>query len=621
MSDERDASPNLEDTLVEWINTFEGLSKHCASFSDLSDGIVFGEVLSQISPAHLDSGSIKHEALSNDFLKLSNVRLVVSALEAFYSEEAGLGGQVLIDATAIAADADRQQIENTARLLLGMLVETKDNARFVQNIMKLSPSHQAHIMRLIQQITSHNSQQRSLHQRSLSTDDDEFFKELDAKAQQEPGGDELGIDETAADKPAAAADAELGLLRLEHDELLAETGRMRQERDELQRMLKSVERELSDERKANAQLKAQQQHEHQLASPPAAPLRSLLVDESDWAEQRANMERELEDKNVQITELKKKIDDLSALASEARSIRDSIDIYKERAAMAETLEERLKKLQLKADSVGELKKQIKALEQQNDGYMKQIIELDEAAKKAQALKPQLDKYKELLTAVQADKAALMATLDEKDGEIVRAREAHSQLRIEHRQLAQQLERLERKQGLESQLLSGSPAADRTDELAAEQPVADSLLDMSTREKLHRLELDNQRLRAAASDSSRQELEDKLDDATRLNSKYALDIQALQRRLKDADAGGTSAASSTAAAELQAKLTALEAEHNRTTLELHSLQAKMKAAADIMHSFIHSCIQACMRSFLLLRCVCCPWLSSSRCLVSCCCCCC
>lgn len=90
-----------------------------------------------------------------------------------------------------------------------------------------------------------------------------------------------------------------------------------------------------------------------------------------------------------------------------------MDMLREEASKVADLEERVKKLQVKSETVPDLKKQIKALEEQNDKYLKTNLELEDSSRKIPILKTQLDKYKEQVASLTASQNNLNNTIHEK----------------------------------------------------------------------------------------------------------------------------------------------------------------------------------------------------------------
>ena len=75
-----------------------------------------------------------------------------------------------------------------------------------------------------------------------------------------------------------------------------------------------------------------------------------------------------------------------------------------------------------------------------------------------------------------------------------------------------------------------------------ESISDAISGFDINEKLMRLELENKKLRESSSSSqSTVDLENKLDDANRLNARYAREIEELKKRLRDAESGISSQA--------------------------------------------------------------------------------
>lgn len=83
---------------------------------------------------------------------------------------------------------------------------------------------------------------------------------------------------------------------------------------------------------------------------------------------------QIEERDKTIADMKKKIEELAKQASEARALRDELDILREKALLSSGLEEKLKKAQQKSEQVTDLRKQLKVLEDQNDLYLRQALD-------------------------------------------------------------------------------------------------------------------------------------------------------------------------------------------------------------------------------------------------------
>lgn len=68
------------------------------------------------------------------------------------------------------------------------------------------------------------------------------------------------------------------------------------------------------------------------------------------------------------------MEELAKQAAEARSLRDELDILREKSLAFSGMEEKLKKAQQKSEQVTDMRKQIKVLEEQNDLYLRQALD-------------------------------------------------------------------------------------------------------------------------------------------------------------------------------------------------------------------------------------------------------
>lgn len=129
------------------------------------------------------------------------------------------------------------------------------------------------------------------------------------------------------------------------------------------------------------------------------------------------METEIELKDKQLNEFKRKGEEYSKLVAESRVLRDELDILREIAARVPDLEDRIKKLVVKAEAVTDLRKQLKTYEQTHEENIRFKIELEEANKKIYSQKLQVDKYKDQIASLSADISHLHSSIEENESEL------------------------------------------------------------------------------------------------------------------------------------------------------------------------------------------------------------
>ncbi|KAJ9584697.1 hypothetical protein L9F63_020958, partial [Diploptera punctata] len=93
----------------------------------------------------------------------------------------------------------------------------------------------------------------------------------------------------------------------------------------------------------------------------------------------------------EVFELQSKLEELQKTANEARHLKDEVDILRETADKATKYEATIASYKKKLEEFGDLKRQVKILEDKNTDYMQQIP--TEELKKSGTWKPQLELYK------------------------------------------------------------------------------------------------------------------------------------------------------------------------------------------------------------------------------------
>ncbi|MEQ2206815.1 Protein Hook 1, partial [Xenoophorus captivus] len=100
-----------------------------------------------------------------------------------------------------------------------------------------------------------------------------------------------------------------------------------------------------------------------------------------------------EELEKQLIELQHRNDELTSLAEESRALKDELDVLRicsDRVVMLEASVETYKR---KLENLGDLKRQVKLLEENNMTYMQNSVSLEEELRKANAARAQLESYK------------------------------------------------------------------------------------------------------------------------------------------------------------------------------------------------------------------------------------
>uniref|UniRef100_A0A672QHA9 Hook C-terminal domain-containing protein n=1 Tax=Sinocyclocheilus grahami TaxID=75366 RepID=A0A672QHA9_SINGR len=95
----------------------------------------------------------------------------------------------------------------------------------------------------------------------------------------------------------------------------------------------------------------------------------------------------------EVTDLQLRNEELTSLAQEAQSLKDEMDILRHSSDRVSRLEAMVETYKRKLEDLGDLRRQVRLLEERNHVYMQRTCELEEELRRANAIRSQLDTYK------------------------------------------------------------------------------------------------------------------------------------------------------------------------------------------------------------------------------------
>uniref|UniRef100_A0A8C9ZLA1 Hook microtubule tethering protein 2 n=1 Tax=Sander lucioperca TaxID=283035 RepID=A0A8C9ZLA1_SANLU len=95
----------------------------------------------------------------------------------------------------------------------------------------------------------------------------------------------------------------------------------------------------------------------------------------------------------EVTDLQLRNEELTSLAHEAQSLKDEMDILRHSSDRVNQLEALVETYKRKLEDLGDLRRQVRLLEERNTVYMQRTCELEEELRRANAVRSQLDTYK------------------------------------------------------------------------------------------------------------------------------------------------------------------------------------------------------------------------------------
>uniref|UniRef100_A0A8C5B3I4 Hook microtubule-tethering protein 1 n=1 Tax=Gadus morhua TaxID=8049 RepID=A0A8C5B3I4_GADMO len=246
-----------------------------------------------------------------------------------------------------------------------------------------------------------------------------------------------------------------------------------------------------------------------------------------------------EELEKQLIEVQHRNDGLTGLAEESRALKDELDILRSCSDRAVKLEASVETYRRKLEDLGDLRRQVKQLEEKNMTYMHNTVSLEEELTKANAARTQLETYKRQVQELhkklsdetrRADNLAYdmkkfeekYETLTKEKERVIIARDSLKETNEELRCTQAQQEHL-RQAGM---LPAGSPTHEN---LAAE------MIPIEHREKFIRLQHENKMLRLQQEEFEREKISDlqtQLEESHRTRSELDTDNRLSRERMAE-----------------------------------------------------------------------------------------
>eukprot|EP00545_Synedropsis_sp_CCMP1620_P013660 CAMPEP_0119013002 /NCGR_PEP_ID=MMETSP1176-20130426/7736_1 /TAXON_ID=265551 /ORGANISM="Synedropsis recta cf, Strain CCMP1620" /LENGTH=595 /DNA_ID=CAMNT_0006966047 /DNA_START=195 /DNA_END=1982 /DNA_ORIENTATION=+ len=462
MSDNNDARYGA---MVEFIGCFPTISgSPPAGIEELSDGVALFEALSEIAPDYFDPTTIARHLGDNWALKSSNLRKLLRNLEEFYHDVLGKDADFescIAKVASIARSSDKEGLAQLFELVAAAAVTCDNRSEFVCHIMNMSPENQV--------------QMKGIIETSLSR-----LSDYDADTGQED--DEVEENEMVfGQDPNAALDIE------EDDSLFSPGARSRtysvnkdEGREELEKALMDAKRELAAHKSQASFVAEDSDSAHK-------KLKALVGDLQDRLEKRqeelADIEIQHRMASVELEDAKSKVDDLE---EKNLQLADDLDVANSKAEQLRKAEATVVSYRKKLEGVSAMNQQMTDLEDQAASYLKQIVELENDAKKIPTMQKTIDELRDQTSAMERESADAGSVVKDSVVEIAQLKTKLSTAESAKKMYEEELEELRAQQGADADDDLGSPMAGLS--LSANQDSA------ATKEKIMRLEIENKSLK-------------------------------------------------------------------------------------------------------------------------------
>uniref|UniRef100_A0A8C1P9F0 Hook microtubule-tethering protein 2 n=1 Tax=Cyprinus carpio TaxID=7962 RepID=A0A8C1P9F0_CYPCA len=319
----------------------------CASKHELTSGVAIAHVLNKIDSSWFNEtwlSRIKEDGGTNWRLKVSNLKKILQSMMEYYHDV--LGQQVcdehVPDVCLIGEMGDVTELGRLLQLVLGCAVSCDQKQEHIQQIMTLEESVQHVVMAAIQEVQNtpalHTYFKRSTCAAKLKNLGVSVLMEEKSSLQVELQSlrERLNHSETP-DVSSTITNKKLLLLQSQMEQLQEESYRLESSRDDLRVRADVLERE--------------------------------------------------------VTDLQLRNEELTSLAQEAQSLKDEMDILRHSSARVSRLEAMVETYKRKLEDLGDLRRQVRLLEERNHVYMQRTCELEEEQRRANTIRSQLDTYK------------------------------------------------------------------------------------------------------------------------------------------------------------------------------------------------------------------------------------
>uniref|UniRef100_A0A672H081 Calponin-homology (CH) domain-containing protein n=1 Tax=Salarias fasciatus TaxID=181472 RepID=A0A672H081_SALFA len=360
----------LCDSLLTWLQTFQAPS--CSSKQELTSGVAIAHVLHRIDPSWFNEtwlGRIKEESEANWRLKVSNLKKILKSMLEYYHDILGhqVSDEHLPDVSLIGELGDVAELGKLVQLVLGCAVSCEKKQEQIQQIMTLEESVQHVVMTAIQELLSKEP--------SSEPGSPDTYGDFDYQSRKY-----YFLSEEADEKD----DLSQRCRDLQHQVVALE------EKSSLQAEARSLKEKLSRSESLDA-------------SATAITGKKLLLLQSQMEqlqEENYRLESGRDDLRVrgeilerEVTELQLRNEELTSLAQEAQALKDEMDILRHSSDRVNQLEALVETYKRKLEDLGDLRRQVRLLEERNTVYMQRTCELEEELRRANAVRSQLDTYK------------------------------------------------------------------------------------------------------------------------------------------------------------------------------------------------------------------------------------
>uniref|UniRef100_A0A8C2C6E3 Hook microtubule tethering protein 2 n=1 Tax=Cyprinus carpio TaxID=7962 RepID=A0A8C2C6E3_CYPCA len=338
----------------------------CASKQELTSGVAIAHVLNKIDSSWFNEtwlSRIKEDGGTNWRLKVSNLKKILQSMMEYYHDVLGqqVSDEHVPDVCLIGEMGDGTELGRLLQLVLGCAVSCDHKQEHIQQIMTLEESVQHVVMTAIQEL---------LTKEPVEAGTPEPYGDFDSQSRKY-----YFLSEETDDRDWRELQQQVSVLMEEKSSLQVELQSLRERLNQCEPP--DVSSTITNKKLLLLQSQMEQLQEEN----------DRLESSRDDLRVRADvLERE-------VTDLQLRNEELTSLAQEAQSLKDEMDILRHSSDRVSRLEAMVETYKRKLEDLGDLRRQVRLLEERNHVYMQRTCELEEELRRANAIRSQLDTYK------------------------------------------------------------------------------------------------------------------------------------------------------------------------------------------------------------------------------------
>ncbi|XP_053573819.1 protein Hook homolog 2 isoform X2 [Bombina bombina] len=357
----------LYDPLLTWMHTFQ-VSGPCNSYEDLTGGVAIAQVLNRIDPSWFNDAwlmRIKLDTAENWRLKVSNLKRILQSVLEYYQDVLAhpVSDDHIPDVALIGEFSNTLELRKMVQLVLGCAISCDKKEEHIQQIMTLGESVQQAVMESIQELLSKDP---------ADTVTSDHYGNYDSQSRKYYFISEDTDEKSELMQRCHDLEQQVTALLEEKRNLISENKMLREPEDESSGSLGTPQLFNKKLLLLQSQIEQLQEENYRLESA-----------RDDYRQRCQELDREVQ-------ELQQRNHDLTGLAHEAQSLRDEMDVLRHSSDRVGKLESLVESYKKKLEDLGDLRRQVKLLEERNTVYMQRTCQLEEELHKANASRGQVE---------------------------------------------------------------------------------------------------------------------------------------------------------------------------------------------------------------------------------------